>query len=263
MMLKYEIIPRSPNRFGSVIFTFSDEGWAQGGMNEKGLFFDGALTPHLPIEFSPDLPKYKYHIWQAVLNQCATVEEALDFLEKYQLSELATTHIVLADAQGYSVILGSENGQLKVHQRTGPFQLQSNFNLSHPLVDHPDGCPRYQFAQKTLKSDASASIDQVKTILEGTHQDSLTIYSNIYDLKRQQVHIYHRANFSTVRTLDLNQILDRGYQVLALQDWFSASSYAPQEKINIKGTIQAAGSQEVISFVNSGFCGQKHRHPFR
>jgi len=35
----------TPGNYGSIIFTFRSEGWAQGGMNEKGLFFDGAYTP--------------------------------------------------------------------------------------------------------------------------------------------------------------------------------------------------------------------------
>jgi penicillin V acylase-like amidase (Ntn superfamily) len=40
-----KINPPMHGRYGSVTFTFLTEGWAQGGMNEKGLFFDAAQTP--------------------------------------------------------------------------------------------------------------------------------------------------------------------------------------------------------------------------
>jgi hypothetical protein len=58
------IIPAENGEYGSVIFTFESEGWAQGGMNSEGLFFDGAQTPlvnglNLPHHFSfADLTVY-------------------------------------------------------------------------------------------------------------------------------------------------------------------------------------------------------------
>ena len=47
------IIPPANGNFGSITFTFLSEGWAQGGMNEQGLFFDAAMTPFQEIEFDP------------------------------------------------------------------------------------------------------------------------------------------------------------------------------------------------------------------
>src|SRR5882757_8490551 len=49
-----KITPPTASRLGSVIFTFLSEGWAQGGMNEKGLFFDAARTPFVDISFNSD-----------------------------------------------------------------------------------------------------------------------------------------------------------------------------------------------------------------
>ena len=67
----------SSGRLGSIIFTFLSEGWAQGGMNEKGLFFDAARTPFQEVNFNTDARKYPGYIWQAMLDKCASVEEAI------------------------------------------------------------------------------------------------------------------------------------------------------------------------------------------
>lgn len=40
----------TPSRHGSVILTFVHEGWAQGGMNDQGLFFDAARTPYQDLD---------------------------------------------------------------------------------------------------------------------------------------------------------------------------------------------------------------------
>lgn len=78
------INPPTQGSYGTVIFTFESEGWAQGGMNEKGLFFDGAHTPFQEINFDGHAGKYPGYIWQAVLDKCATVEEAIKFIGDYE-----------------------------------------------------------------------------------------------------------------------------------------------------------------------------------
>ena len=94
------INPPNSKRFGSVIFTFMDEGWAQGGMNEHGLFFDAARTPFQQAEFDNQLPLFFGYIWQELLDKCRDVDEAIAFIQKYNLPELSEVHFLIADASG-------------------------------------------------------------------------------------------------------------------------------------------------------------------
>ncbi len=195
------VLPANSSRYGSIIFTFASEGWAQGGMNEKGLFFDGARTPLDPIDFDPNLVEPDEYIWQAVLDKCATVEEAISLLEQYKLPELEQLHMVIADASGRSVIMGTNHGKITFHEREEPYQIQTNFNKAQPDLGGEPACQRYATAQRMITEKGICSIENAEKILAQTHQDDLTVYSNIYDLKNRKVTVYQRADFTKKATL--------------------------------------------------------------
>ena len=53
------------------------------------------------------------------------------------------------------------------------------------------------------------SVDLAKRVLAATHQEgpgSRTLYSNVYDLKRRIVYLYHYHNFQNEVVIDLKSI---------------------------------------------------------
>ena len=89
---KIRFVPPKDGKYGGVYFGFDKpiiHGlWiAQGGMNEKGLFFDVTATKPVKVEI-PAGPKKPFFdgvdlIRERIMFECATVKEALDMLTLY------------------------------------------------------------------------------------------------------------------------------------------------------------------------------------
>ena len=245
-------------KYGSVIFTFMSEGWAQGGMNEKGLFFDAAHTPYQEVEFASNTEKYPTYIWQAVLDKCATVEEAITFLSKYKLPELSEGHMMLADAQGHAVIIGVKNNKVVIKPYVSDYLMQTNFNPWHPELSDEPVCWRFEKAKMHLMKNAEVNIENMKTILQQTHQDSLTVYSNIYDLKNKIIYTYNKRDFSKAIIVRLPEIFQRGNCTASLDSLHSDNLYwekcSTTSSVSVKlvGKVVDAKTKQPIPFVNIG-----------
>ncbi len=201
--------PPQKGTYGHVLFDFASEGYAQGGMNTQGLFFDGTATPYVPISF-PDKPVFDGYIWKALLEKCANIEEALDFLTNFKLPDLEAAHILLADRSGQSIVLGAYDGELTIHSQKAPYYVLTNFNPTDPEYGGETACPRYHKAVEMLEINASVSIETVRSILSETHQEELSVYSNIYDLTDGDIYIFQLADFQRVARFNLFDELEKG-----------------------------------------------------
>ena len=74
-------IPAEDGRFGYVYFSY-DNGWPQGGMNERGLCFDGASTPRISLKFSPEKKRYRGYLPDKIMGECGTVEEVISVADR-------------------------------------------------------------------------------------------------------------------------------------------------------------------------------------
>src|SRR4051812_16243160 len=101
-----KIHPPAPGKYGSVVFTFMNEGWAQGGMNDQGLFFDGAYTPFQNVTFDAHVKEFHGYIWQHVLDKASSVKEAIAILNEFKLPELSELNVIIADAGGTVARIG-------------------------------------------------------------------------------------------------------------------------------------------------------------
>ena len=81
---KMWFISPGENKYGRVYFGF-DDFWPQGGMNDQGLFFDGFATKPLLVKKSIHKPVYKGNLIDKIMSECATINEVLNVLEKYNL----------------------------------------------------------------------------------------------------------------------------------------------------------------------------------
>jgi hypothetical protein len=66
------------------------------------------------------------------------------------------------------------------------------------------------------------SVDLCKRVLAATHQEGAnpTLYSNVYDLKRRIVYLYHFHNFQNEVVIDLKKELAKGAHKLDLPGLF-------------------------------------------
>src|SRR5262249_24465383 len=94
-----------------------------GGMDEKGLFFDGASTEVIKGPAAPGKKAYDGRLEDLILRKCATVEEALKILETYAFNSVQGQWM-FADKTGDSAII--EAGEVIVRKK-GNYQVMTNF----------------------------------------------------------------------------------------------------------------------------------------
>jgi hypothetical protein len=190
-------------------------------MNEYGLFFDGAGLPYINIPKQP-LPEYNgAYVMEGVLENCKTVEEAILFVGKYDLSFLGYCHILIADSTGDAVIM--EWGDRKVNfVRKGnkSYLIATNFNQSEPGIFSPN-CTRFEIASRILEEDPP-SLQTFEKALSHTHQEGnyCTVYSNICDLKSVKMYLYNFHDFSINKEFDLKEEFKKGEQKRLVRSFF-------------------------------------------
>tara|TARA_Y100001954_G_C15731707_1_gene563630 strand:- start:286 stop:1131 length:846 start_codon:yes stop_codon:yes gene_type:complete len=132
-----QIEPKSKKNFARLWY-----GWdkfAQGGINEKGLFFDAAVTPEQ--EKIKGYANPKKNLGDKILAQSSSVKEALEVLEKEKIA-LNKSHMLFGDKTGQAVVVEWVNGERKLHWIVGNKLIMTNFLLSEPKAG---GYPCYRY----------------------------------------------------------------------------------------------------------------------
>ena len=185
---------------------FDDKLFPQGGINSEGLSYDiNALPPTV-------LKKREGKAWSTAFNFCdilwtnRTVDEVITWFKTHKFPfEKISYQIHFADALGDAVVIGAnEEGEL-VYTRKGDkkYLISTNFNL----VNH-DNCEEYpckrfddatEIAKRLVKKD-DVTLDDCVEILKKIHfeykKEKGTLYSNIFDLVKRKIYLYHLGNFT-------------------------------------------------------------------
>jgi len=133
---KIWIVPAKDGKYGGVYFGFDkpviNGSWvSQGGINEKGLFFDVTATKEVKVAIPTGTKKPVFDGWdlirERIMFECSTVEEALEMLAQYQYpgSGQGTMRgmYIIGDAKGDAAVIGA----LGVVRKKGEYLLATNF----------------------------------------------------------------------------------------------------------------------------------------
>lgn len=213
---RVRFLPAAGDKLGAIVFDFESEGLIQGGVNSAGLFFDGTATPFVPLEFAGKAKYEGKDFWLDLLQRCKNIQEALDWIGKYQVPEFEKIHILLADRSGQSVIVGAYDGKLTYTWKTQPFQVLTNFNIVDPEYGGEQPCPRFAAATRILAPADTDPMIAAKTALEQTTQGKLSVYSTLFDLTNMTVEVFYEADFSNSVTYDINKELNKGEHSVVL-----------------------------------------------
>jgi len=132
-----QIEPKSKKNFARLWYGWDQ--FAQGGINEKGLFFDAAVTPEQ--EKIKGYANPKRNLGDKILAQSSSVKEALEVLEKEKIA-LNKSHMLFGDKTGQAVVVEWVNGERKLHWIVGNKLIMTNFLLSEPKAG---GYPCYRY----------------------------------------------------------------------------------------------------------------------
>ncbi|MBI5084157.1 MAG: hypothetical protein HZB13_06115, partial [Acidobacteria bacterium] len=208
-------VPGKEGAYGRVLLGFND-GRAQGGMNEKGLMFDGFATPRLELAPTPEKSIWFGDLGDKALAECATIDEAIALLSKLAGADRAV--FLFADERGEAAAIEPDG----VVRKKDWFFVQTNFYQSR-IAPTEASCERFRIARRMLQdSGGDISVDLFRRILAATHQEgnSTTQYSNIFDLKARVMYLYHFHNFENVVRLDLAEELRKGARKLEIPALF-------------------------------------------
>lgn len=215
------IVPGENGTYGRMYFGFSDLS-AQGGINEKGLWFDAFGLPFKSVNTQGEI--YAGDLQDKLMAECATVNEVIELLKYYNRSPMTRYQWMFGDSKGNSVIIQGDTVILK-HRN---YQIVTNFRQSV----YPDGkgydCPRYRIADDLLSSHSGIDMDNVRNILSSTHSEGqdVTLYSYIADLTNGLVYVYHFHNFENAVVLNVKNEISKGKHVYILSEMFPKTNAA-------------------------------------
>jgi len=216
-------IPGNDHEYGKVIVGYTGNYWIQGGMNEKGLFWDGLATAYLEVLNSADKPYFNGHLVDYILGVCETCDEALEIYDMYNLKIFEYAQILMGDQYGDSFIIEGD----VVHRKSDYFQLCTNYYLSqYPNPPYP--CWRYRTALEMFQNNPIEDLSQefCAQVLDSVHQEGSypTQYSTVYDLKNKLIYIYHNHNYNKVKIFNLTEELKLGYHEYSIPALFEDNS---------------------------------------
>jgi len=211
---RYRIIPGGGEHYGRIIFSF-DNNWGQGGMNEKGLFFDWVLSESTAWKKDPLKKDWEGNLSEKILAECASVEEALKYYKEYNEPGFKTSYIALVDTSGQSAFVSWEDNKLTIVNCNG--RCVVGFNGE-------------KVAENLEELEGSLNKKQMSQLLNAAHQkgENPTLYSNLYDLKKGLVHLYYFHNYEEELVLDLQEEIKKGWHSVELKDIFKTQ--IPKER---------------------------------
>ena len=193
-------VPAADGRAGCA-FVGYDDGWAQGGMNSRGLAFDWVVTGPVVWERDATMKDVSGSPAAEMLSTCDSVEDAISFFRTYWEPGFAYARIMVADKSGASALIGLVDGKLEA------FQSKS--------------CAAFGFggeqASQLISADSTATFENAAKILKAARQsgDYATRYSNVFDLKTGMIRIM--VGDRELR-FGLSEELARGPHHIALSD---------------------------------------------
>lgn len=209
-------VPEDEDNYGLLILGFSNM-YPQTIVNSRGLAMDGFATEVLEVNETRGKKNFDGNLFLEVFKKCATVEEALEMIDGYNLDFLSQAQILIGDKTGDSALIEGD----VIHRKEGPSQVATNFYLSKTDIIR---CSRYNIASYLLNND-EISRDDLPSILDKTKQYNLTQYSYIFDLTEGTMELFFFGDFENPRTFNIHEEIRQGSLNIDLPDYFENENY--------------------------------------
>jgi len=222
-------LPAENGKFGRVYFGWKSNGrhFPQGGMNEQGLFYDGATAENVVVPPDSSKPRYHTNLIFKAMEECSTVEEVLQLFEHYDVSGTWNGHYLVGDRFSNSAIIEPQT----VIRKKGRYQIVTNFFQSKVRPENITET-RYRMTAEIFDKSEEISIDLFRHILNAVHWEeysgsmTVTLYSYICDLKKGDIYIYHFHNFEDVVKINLQDELKKGERAQSIVSLFPYETFA-------------------------------------
>lgn len=214
----------------------------QGGLNEHGLFIDFTAIDDIAIVKDVNKKDRKKQVVTDILKKCKTVDEALTFLNQFNLIKIKGAQLFVGDATGnYATVTGGY-----VVRKT-----ENSFALTNYCIDkdYKRPCHRRDVATQYLSATKTFDLENIKNILEKSAQklpnNLISNYSMAVNLKTSTIHLYYKQDFTTVSIISLSEELKKGKHHKDIVDYFPKSIAPLLEK-----ELKTNGIDAVINQLN-------------
>lgn len=137
-----------------------------------------------------------------LLGHCATVKEAVAYLQGRNWDGFQISQLFLADRTGEAVVVGPAG----VTPMDGEYLVATNVACTQPLAERR-ACGRYLQAEAVLQA-GPPTVDTCRRALAACHQEGPgTVYSMVYDLAQGRIHLYWFHQFEREKVLNLADCL--------------------------------------------------------
>ena len=227
-------LPAEEGKFGRIYFGHGAL-YPQGGMNEKGLFFDGATAEYVEVPCDSSKLTFEGSLILKAMEECSTVDEVLALFNRYDVSGSWNGQYLIGDRFGNSAIIEP----LTFIKKNGNYQIITNFLQSKTKPEESNDT-RYRLASELLEKSEDVSVDLFRRILSATHYEeysgsmTATQYSFICDLKKKEIYVYYFHNFENEVVIDLEKELLKGKHSLDLPSLFPKTFIAESYLNNYK-----------------------------
>lgn len=202
--------PGLNGKYGAIYFGSDSD--KQCGINDHGLMYVNAAIPYWKCYPVDSETLYEEGMKRKLMQECATVDEAVVLLKNRKTKLFAFVHTLIADRKGRSVLVEWNGENLEFIDKKGDFQLATNFLISKMKDENNVSCKRYSAARHLLINKI-ASMETCRDVLAATCQDHTT-YSLIGDLVAGQIYLFTNHNYEDVAIIDITKELQKGAGVV-------------------------------------------------
>jgi predicted choloylglycine hydrolase len=214
-----QIIPESGKKLARLWYGWDN--FAQGGINEAGLFFDGAVSPEQSMPEKHRGPKG--NLGDEILARCSNVKEALLLLEMKKIA-LNNAHMMFGDASGSAVVVEWLDGQRKIVSLEKNRLVMTNFLLSDTTRgNYP--CPRYTSIENRLdqleQSDQAIDLRSIGNTMgaavqvprpAGENRVGGTLYTTFISISDMEFVLVYKLDNTKMTRLDLKEAFRGGHK---------------------------------------------------
>jgi hypothetical protein len=223
-------VPAAKNRFGCVYVGLRNQ-WAQGGMNTKGLAFDGVagislegVTNATPVALQAKTKRVRGNPSERMLESCGSVNEAIAFYENNKEPTFSYATIMVADRSDGFAVLGAKGGRLNVLKGKGCAAWGWNGGIASKLISQ-DPTPVVANAVNIL--DAARSRDEYATR-----------YSNVFDVRTGDIVLFDFSRDLVGTTLHLAEELGKGRHFYDMRNIREQMTQTPKRPSRLKECLK-------------------------
>jgi hypothetical protein len=188
---KVEFHSPADGKYGRVFFGMG-RNLHQGGMNEKGLFFDCVATGPAEKTLPRTKPDCPGGLMEMALEDCATIQEVIVLFDQYDSTFMNSYMAIFVDASGAGFVT---QGGIIYRKDERFFAVGRGEKI----------------ANQRLKDATEISVELFRSIVSDVHVEGVvkTLYSNVYDLKNQVIYLYYYYDFENPLQIDLWEYLKK------------------------------------------------------